>query len=184
MDIENSLIYSSRKIDPVSENRNWLEKEYLPNVKGSLLFVGIKEYCANYKKIAVGVDQFTTLDVNPEVAKFGGDYHYVSTLDEFILSNTNRKYQNISLHGLWGMNDSYSSDKAGMKESISNSLSALRSGGTLQFGAAIWDGIISEKEYEELFEDLGLVGNKIIHKSIVDVHNYPWKTHYILWARK
>jgi hypothetical protein len=85
-------------------DRRWLEQVYLPSLKGTVLFVGVREYCAGYAKLVQNPETFTTVDPDPEQAKYGGTIHQVCRAEQLV--GLGLRYDHVCLFGLFGMRDS------------------------------------------------------------------------------
>ena len=79
-------------------DRIWLERDYLPSLKGAVLFVGVEGYTRYYHRLVRG--RFATVDMRPEVAAFGspgdhvvGDFRGLTCFGEF---------DHVVLYGLFG----------------------------------------------------------------------------------
>lgn len=155
-------------------DKTWIQKYYLPQLNGDILFVGFsdqKQY-SNYADL-IGSGTFTTVDVNPKTKPdYLCDFAY-----EF---ETKQKYDHISLHGLWGnlfhfVDEPVSKKSFGLSNgrtkdlmkgtdltkiiltSIAKAHSLLKIGGTLQVGPntnniiPIYDALITNNIYKKLY---------------------------------
>jgi len=85
-------------------DRQWLEGQYLPSLRGSVLFVGVRKYNAGYHKLVQDPELFETVDPDTKQAKFGAPYHHPCTAEELI--DGGYCYDHIAAFGLVGCPDS------------------------------------------------------------------------------
>tara|TARA_R110001592_G_scaffold97997_1_gene280250 strand:- start:717 stop:1322 length:606 start_codon:yes stop_codon:yes gene_type:complete len=82
-------------------DKEWIQKEYLPKLKGKILYVGVMtkdDYC----KYTQTPETFETMDIDINVKK--GISPYKHHICDFLDFKNEYKYDHISLHGLWGEN--------------------------------------------------------------------------------
>jgi len=151
-------------------DKQFIKTIYLPNCNGSILFVGYdKDW--TYDKYVPNPNLFETLDY--DVTK-----NTTHVCDFTYSFKSNKKYDHISLHGLWGNNfvfgtgskDVYGHDFSAksnktnskllttiIKDSIIKAHDLLEIGGTLEIGPntnninIIYDYLIDNKFYEKIF---------------------------------
>lgn len=115
-------------------DRIWIEKEYLPNLYGEVLYVGVKCYTDFYHEFIRTPSLFTTVDLDPNVAKFGSPYeHHVSDILTF-LNNCGKLYDHISVFGLFGCDGSVIKDKETIIVILNQCYDHVKSTGTIQTG--------------------------------------------------
>ena len=76
--------------------RKFLEEQYLPNITGRVLSVGVASYTMKYPRMVPDDCQYETIDIKPERAQYGAPRHYI---DEFLKHNQGQ-YDHIVLIGL------------------------------------------------------------------------------------
>ena len=159
----------------MSEDRIWIEKEYLPNLNGKILYVGIADYTANYPSYIPTESIWHTIDLDPNADGTSATKHMIGSFLEY---SFDEKYDHISLYGLWGspLPPSGSSSSNDLKEIIKFTEKAdnmLNIGGTMMLGPRWRSELLSiedcydifnfckENKYNELFE--GKVGSNMIY---------------------
>ena len=90
------------------QDRKWLETKVLPELEGTILFVGINYYTDFYHNLVKPGSTFITVDPDESVAKYGSPHgHSVTTVQEFLLANSSKCIDCCVLYGLFGMNHSF-----------------------------------------------------------------------------
>src|SRR6185436_7696812 len=81
-----------------------LEKDYLPSLHGSVLFVGVGPYTDFYSRCVQTPELYETIDNDPGVANHGSPYgHYVADILNF---NPGKQYDHVCMFGILGHKDS------------------------------------------------------------------------------
>lgn len=115
-------------------DRIWIEKTYLPSLYGSVLYVGVSNYTDFYHELVRDPKLFVTVDMNPDVAKYGSPFeHYIDTIQDY-LDGCNRTFDHISIFGLFGQKHSVVQDKRVIKEIIDKCVDHVNPKGTLHLG--------------------------------------------------
>jgi hypothetical protein len=83
------------------KDRNYLEKEYLPSLKGTILFVGVDWYTDHYHLLVKDPLLFTTIDIDPKKNIYGSPYNHFC--EDFLKMTNDKKYDNICIYGLFGL---------------------------------------------------------------------------------
>lgn len=119
----------------VADERLWLTTEYLPSLKGRVLFVGVDTYNKNHHLLVQNPELFETIDTLPEQAQYGSPYcHHVGDFLEF---DPGYLYDHICLFGVMGHAKSKTqnlSEDGDNKKAIRHAHELLKAGGTLQLG--------------------------------------------------
>lgn len=90
------------------QDRKWLETKVLPELSGSILFVGINYYTDFYHRLVKPGSTFITVDPDKSVAKYGSpNGHYIATVEELLNTKTNQYFDCCILYGLFGMKHSF-----------------------------------------------------------------------------
>jgi len=114
--------------------RDWIEKGYLPQLAGRVLWVGVAERTKHYHTLVQEPEKFETIDVAPMREKWGApNNHHVGDFLEF---ETIREYDHIGLYGLDPMYTPKNEPNwlVWSVKMIEWTLHLLKPGGTLLFG--------------------------------------------------
>ena len=143
-------------------DKQWIQKRYLPELSGKILFVGSMP---DYHNLVKTPELFESLDFDPTAASKGNVSPYKHHICDFLDFQNEYTYDHISLHGLWGngfifKDGTLETNKTELTKIIINSIkkahSLLNVGGTLQIGPntnnvnPIYEYLVSELEYELL----------------------------------
>lgn len=143
-----------------ANGRIWLEREFLPSLEGTVLFVGVNYYTDFYCKLVKDPEKFETIEINPELIEHGSPYtHHVGDIRDM-----KGQYDHVIFFGILGHPDDWDILKS--DEDIYICFFALsnlvKPGGTLLFGPAtvtrkpeFWQSIadkFKENGWEEFFQ--------------------------------
>jgi len=118
------------------EDRLWIEKEYLPKLVGTVLYVGINYYTDFYHELVPNPNTFVTVDLDPKVAQFGSPYgHYIDDVIHF-LETCNCRFNHISIFGLFGCGHSVVKDRTIILNILNKCYDNVTPGGTINFGTS------------------------------------------------
>ena len=134
-------------------DRQWIEREYLPNLYGKVLFVGVAEYTKHYSNLIPAKTIWHTLDVNRKAVDITANKHYVS---DFLDINFNTQYDHIALYGLWGTTGSYNNDPSIIVKNLEKAKTLIKPNGTILVGIGCLYGVFSEhqcKQFYTVFND-------------------------------
>lgn len=120
-----------------ANGRIYLEKEYLPTLKGKTLFVGVNYYTNFYHLLTQSPEEFETLDcVEQRIEDGSPNIHYVCNVLDF--QNQGYLYDNVCCFGVLGHNDDW--EVIRNKEEVIKCITLLdaqvKPGGTLLLGPA------------------------------------------------
>ena len=154
-----------------ANGRIYLEKEYLPALKGKTLFVGVNYYTDFYPRLIQTPELFETLDVAESVIEHGSTYkHYIGNILDF--KNPGYLYDNVCFFGILGHPDDW--DILKQKEEMIRCIQVLDAqvapGGTLLLGPACVT--ISKDFWDETYRPLLRKYDVLMLKKI-DI-NYIW----------
>ena len=138
--------YMSVNIE-AGKDREWIEKQYLPNLKGTILYVGVAEYTHHYESLAKNSTEFYTLDYE-EVSnncKSSTKHFKMNFLD----LPDDQKFDNISLYGLFGIGHSWTNDLDVIDRIHEKATRHLNKGGTLMLGPR-WRSMTWGSETEDI----------------------------------
>jgi len=80
--------------------RQWLQNEYLPQISGKILYVGVGSYTQSYYLLTQTPEQFETVDIDETKKKFGSPFgHYVA---DFLDLEPTGEYDHCCLFGIMG----------------------------------------------------------------------------------
>lgn len=155
-----------------ANGRVYLEKEYLPSLSGSILFVGVNYYNNFYHRLTKNPELFETLDVIEDRIEHGSPYtHYIGNIIEF--AGADYKYDNVCFFGI--LDDDWDKTEKGVDKTMEVLDKLVRPGGTLLIGPVAnwrvkyWDGVFDK-----------LTNYEVLMKRKIDI-NYVWygrKTRY------
>src|SRR3990167_3224422 len=160
-------------VEKIGEARIWLEKKYLPSLKGNILSVGVGSYTVKYTFLTKTPKLFETVDFALDKAQFGSPFgHYVA---EFKTFNPGKQFDHISMFGVMGHPQDVKTsvysilDEEGILEAFEQAHKLLKLGGTLQLGpnciavpeqnAEFWLNQFRKEffqKYETLYEAVGV----------------------------
>lgn len=185
----------------IKTDKQWIQQHYLPELNGDVLYVGFsnKEPYVNYPNL-INSGTFTTVDINP---KANPDY-----LCDFTYEFKSEKtYDHISLHGLWGNLHQFIDDDISRKTfghgrkadgdsitklittSIIKAHSLLNVGGTLQIGPnttaiiPIYNSLVDNKVYEKITRIEAQTGNCIFWGKKLSNNNINFIETNNLWKK-
>ncbi len=118
------------------KDRVWLEKTYLPSLSGDILYVGISYYTDFYHELVKTPSSFVTVDLDPEMEKFGSPYGHYTDSVEHLLQSSGKNFDHISLFGLFGCGHSVIKDHGKIIEILNLAYGHTKTNGTLQFGTS------------------------------------------------
>lgn len=163
-----------------ARDRIFLEKEYLPTLQGSVLYVGVGSYTAFYHKLVKDPTEFETIDVLKEVAHFGSpNRHWIGDIRD-LAAEYDVQYNHVALYGNFGFGKGANPPTVvATKLQIIKCLEAadelLLTGGTLLVAPGMVDR--TAEFWDEVFNTPFLKKNyKILLKKQMDT--------YIWWAQK
>jgi hypothetical protein len=170
-------------------DRVWIRESYLPNLVGSVLYIGVAGYTQEYYKLVPKSDFFYTMDIDGDLAKYGAPgRHLVGDFMEL-----NKVYDNVSIYGIIGHStfSNYSELKnlangevdgafSSYLQKVHQKLDELVSvGGTLMIGNQI-TGYSNKAYWRKLFTNDPVLSK---YTTIVsDVEHVD--SNYIWWGRK
>jgi len=126
---------SWKQIPCGTADRKWIVYDYLPNLEGKILYVGVNYYTGHYCNRTKSPKLFETLDVCPERSAEGASPHGHHLMLFQDLNPDIHKYDHISLHGLHGFEGhKINNDAYNILADLKHADSLLNPGGTLQWG--------------------------------------------------
>lgn len=143
-----------------ARDRVFLEKKYLPTLKGSVLYVGVGTFTAFYHKLVKNPELFHTLDALKKVAQYGSPYgHAICDLRDF--EPQEEQYDHVALYGVFGFGPKADpptvvTNKNDLKKCLRAADSLLKPGGTLLIGTGTIERPV---EFWEELVDLELIDN-------------------------
>ncbi len=157
-----------------ANGRLYLEHEYLPQLQGRTLFVGVNYYTNFYHLLTKDPELFETIDVDDVRVEDGSPIkHYVGNILDF--EHCGYLYDNVCLFGVLGHADDWEviKHKDGIVQCIEKLDSLVKPGGTLLLGPANqcfsfdwWDA--------EIYNSLPLFNNySCLLQQKIDI-NYIW----------
>ena len=113
-------------------DRDWLTKNYFPNLEGRILYIGINDYTVSYPSFVKAGSIYESLDSSVERSKSGysSDIHHIKNLQDHFPKHL---YDHVSMHGCHGYTG-YNINNFNIKEDVHKLHQLLKVGGTLQFG--------------------------------------------------
>jgi len=179
---ENTLPMSERRkygSQTSLRDRQWLEETYLPSLSGSVLYVGVAYYTDFYHTMVKNPELFTTVDVDIKAAPFGSPYgHYVDEIEVF-LDSTDKKYDHISIFGLFGQKHSVIKDEATIIRIFNKCCDHIKCGGTISFGAAVES--LSIEQIRKIIDNSKLKDTKVISSFMCKPSDYHSEV-FIFWS--
>lgn len=79
---------------PIFDERGWIEKTYLPALKGSVLYIGVGCYTTRYHTYVQNPELFETIDCLEERAHYGSPFKH--RIGNFMLLEEDVQYDNVS----------------------------------------------------------------------------------------
>lgn len=143
-----------------ANTRIFLEKDFLPKLTGSILFVGVNYYNDFYHKLVKNQEQFETIDILDRSIDYGSPYvHYIGDILEF---NPNKQYDNVVFFGILGHDSDWETilDENKIRLCFKKLNSLVKINGTLLAGPAtttrdinFWNSIYNSElsNYKNLF---------------------------------
>jgi len=123
----------------ILNDREWLTKTYLASLEGTILFVGVNYYNADYHTYVKTPETYETIDTIPERSQFGSPYKHHT--GDFLTFDPGYKYDHICLFGIMGhygensKNQFYNIDtENSITQALEHATKLLKIGGTLQVG--------------------------------------------------
>ena len=113
-------------------DREWLTTQYLPRLRGRILYIGVNDYTASYPTLVQEDNQFESLDSCPHRSQHmsrSAKHHNVYLKDY----EDEEGFDHVSMHGCHGF-EGYNINNKNILEDIQKADSLVKSGGTLQFG--------------------------------------------------
>lgn len=130
--------YSDNRSDFPQPARCWLEDEYLPQISGKMLFIGVGSYTQEYHLLTQTPELFETVDLDETKSQFGSPFgHY--TVD-FLELGPNREYDHCCLFGILGHPPATSTsiytlcNDDSIEKGIRHAHGMIKVGGTLLLG--------------------------------------------------
>ena len=113
--------------------RKWLTKEYLPNLDGTILFIGVNNYNAINCEIVKDPSKYYTIDIFEERSEAGGNKLYPE--NNFIgnFREHENVYDNICFFGCHGY-EGYGIDNESILKDLKHSHSLVKDNGTFLWG--------------------------------------------------
>lgn len=112
---------------PDLPDRRWIEREYLPSLRGRVLYVGMDFYTAHYPELATGATEFVFLDRGDSAERHP---HLGVVHCDFLDYRPTAPFDHISLYGLVG----FGTPESVVPDQIAHADAMLRGGGTLMIG--------------------------------------------------
>lgn len=143
-----------------ANTRIFLEKDFLPKLKGSVLFIGVNYYNDFYHKLVKDEELFETIDILERSIEFGSPYvHYIGDILDF---NVGKQYDNVVFFGILGHDSDWETIKNNndIKLCFKKINSLVKPNGSLLLGPATmthteqyWDNIYNSefKNYKKIF---------------------------------
>ena len=159
-------------------DRKWLEQEYLPELQGSVLFIGVRHYNDGYFGLVQDPDLFETVDIDPAQSQYGSLRHHVCLAEQLICIG--RTFDHICAYGLFGMRDSVV-DGHDITCFLNTMKRGVKPGGTLLYGAST--DTMTIVEARQRFDDADFKSWEVLR----DWQVQPSPSHsemLILWVRK
>lgn len=135
-------ITTDLQLNYIPAERTWLTQSYLPNLEGSVLFIGVQCYNDQYHTYVPNPKLFETIESEPNAAKFGSPYrHHVANIMNFV---PNELYDNVCFFGILGFprwgdfpgeEGYYFNNDLEINHAIDKVDSLVKVGGTLQISA-------------------------------------------------
>jgi hypothetical protein len=139
----------------MTDDRAWIETEYLPNLRGKILFVGVAEYTMNYSSLIPQTSIWNTIDVDPTRRDRKASKHFVGNLLDLEFKE---KYDHVSLYGLWGQRHSQTNDVKEIKSVLEKADKLTLSGGTIMAGPSRKDIFLTKTQRCNIFSFLYKMG--------------------------
>jgi hypothetical protein len=139
-------------------DRKWIEKEYLPVLKGKILFVGTASYTDHYSTLIPTNSIWHTIDHNPKAVGISSIKHYTDTL---LNADIDETYDHISLHGLWGSRGgtlegiqyTYNNTITNLNATLNKAKNILNVNGTIMVGIRWIDNIYPKSVCFDIFKE-------------------------------
>jgi hypothetical protein len=137
--VRNNTYYTKEIKYGTADGRIYIEQEYLPQLSGKTLFIGVNYYTDFYHQLTKNPELFETLDILEDRIEHGSPYkHYVCNILDF--RDQGYLYDNVCLFGVLGHADDW--DVIQKREEILRCMEILDSlvaaGGTLLLGPGNW----------------------------------------------
>ncbi len=158
-----------------ANGRIYLENEYLPTLKGKMLFVGVNYYTEFYHSLTRDPELFETLDVEENVIEYGSpNVHYIGNVLDF--KGNGYMYDNVCLFGVLGHMDDWEILKK--REEVIKCVqlmdSLVKTGGTLLLGPSTSQNPEFDMKFWENIYTMDIFKNyEILLYKKIDI-NYVW----------